>query len=135
MPFYTGVGSRQTPAAILSIMRETARRLALLGWTLRSGHAEGADSAFEEGCDAAHGAKEIFLPWAGFNGSTSAFHGAPAAAFEIAQRIHPAWDGLTDYVRMCQARDIQQVLGPALDSPSLAVIAWTHGPEPWRAGE
>jgi hypothetical protein len=127
MPFYTGVGSRQTPPPVLDIMREAGRRLALLGWTLRSGHAEGADPAFEEGCDAAGGAKEIFLPWAGFNGSTSSFHGAPAAAFEIAKRIHPAWDALTDYVRKCQARDIQQVLGPALDKPSLAVIAWTEG--------
>lgn len=127
MLFYAGVGSRQTPPRVLDLMREVGRRLALLGWTLRSGHAEGADSAFESGCDAAGGAKQIFLPWAGFNGSTSSFDGAPTAAFEIATRIHPNWDALTDYVRKCQARDIQQVLGPALDAPSLAVVAWTEG--------
>lgn len=127
MRFYTGVGSRQTPPPILDIMYEAGRRLAVLGWVLRSGHAEGADAAFEAGCDAAGGAKEIFLPWARFNCSTSSFHGAPAAAFDIARRIHPAWNGLTDDVRKCQARDIQQVLGPALDRPSVAILAWTEG--------
>lgn len=126
MPCYTGVGARVTPPAVLEIMREIGRRLALLGWTLRSGHSEGADAAFESGCDAAGGAKEIFLPWAGFNGSASTLDTPPAAAFEIAARVHPQWLTLTDYVRKCQARDVQQVLGPALDNPSLVVIAWTE---------
>lgn len=30
-------------------------------------------------------------------------------------------------MRKCQARDIQQVLGPALDRPSVAILAWTEG--------
>ena len=68
---YTGVGSRETPAAILSFITQLAGTLAAQGWTLRSGGAPGSDCAFENGCDHAHGLKEIYLPWKDFNGNTS----------------------------------------------------------------
>ncbi len=46
---YTGIGSRSTPEAIQKIMTELAYELGKSGWTLRSGCAPGADSAFEFG--------------------------------------------------------------------------------------
>ena len=61
---YAGIGSRKTPVHILSKMRRVAERLEVRGYTLRSGGADGADTAFEEGCKR----KEIFLPQPGFNG-------------------------------------------------------------------
>ena len=44
---YAGIGSRRTPGPALNAMRATAERLATLGYTMRSGHAPGADTAFE----------------------------------------------------------------------------------------
>jgi hypothetical protein len=47
--FYTGVGSRKTPPHILKVMRQLATKLNSDGWVLRSGGADGADTAFEQG--------------------------------------------------------------------------------------
>lgn len=69
MIYYTGVGSRECPAKILERLEEIGRLLAVNGFTLRSGAARGADSAFEKGCDSRQGKKEIFLPCVGFNGN------------------------------------------------------------------
>lgn len=66
--FYTGVGSRETPRDVQAVMYKFAQKMALHGAVLRSGGADGADTAFELGCDKQQGKKEIYLPWQGFNG-------------------------------------------------------------------
>ena len=69
--WYAGIGSRKAPKEAIDRMAELAEELAGKGYTLRSGGAGGADKAFEKGCDAVDGKKEIYLPWEGFNGSKS----------------------------------------------------------------
>lgn len=49
MKTYTGIGSRETPYEIQDLMKRIAFKLAENGWLLRSGGAEGADTAFENG--------------------------------------------------------------------------------------
>ena len=44
---YAGIGARTTPASVLADMTVMAGWLARTGWTLSSGGASGADSAFE----------------------------------------------------------------------------------------
>jgi hypothetical protein len=95
---------------------------------LRSGAAEGADTAFEEGCDEAQGKKEIFTPWAGYNGRPkSEFGEPPELAYEVAERIHPAWHHLKRGGRTLMARNCQQVMGQNLGSNVLFVLCWTKG--------
>ena len=60
--YYTGIGSRETPPSVLAQMEEIGTRLAKQHYVLRSGGARGADAAFERGCDAARGAKQIWKP-------------------------------------------------------------------------
>jgi len=128
---YAGIGSRKTPADVLALMRRIGERLALRGWTLRSGHAEGADQAFEAGCLAAGGRHEIFLPWPGFNGAPDApGYVCPrfgATLMVEAARFHPAWAQCNPGVRKLHARNVCQVLGLDLDAPIAAVICWTPG--------
>jgi hypothetical protein len=114
MRFYTGVGSRRTPEEVLEAMTTLARRLFLNDWWLRSGHALGADRAFEAG---AAKNKYIYLP----KGD------APirVEAYTLAATIHPAWDLCSQYARDCHARNCYQVLGRGLDSPSKFVVCWT----------
>jgi len=86
---YTGIGSRQTPPNVIATMEKIARRLADRGFTLRSGGADGADTAFERG--AGSGSTEIYLPWKGFNSSSSPLYDLSSmpAAMDLARTIHP----------------------------------------------
>lgn len=152
---YSGIGSRETPEEIYTLMVEIAYKLASLGYTLRSGGAEGADQAFEEGWwayhterDAADPAKpraEIYLPWNGFE---DRHHGGADGgyiqisdkelledAMGVASVIHPGWnakkrDGtpvLSRGAKGMHARNCFQVLGRNLESPSDFLICWA----PW----
>ena len=56
---YAGVGSRSTPAKVLQWMEWIGRGMAEAGMVLRSGAADGADSAFERGCDSVGGDKRM----------------------------------------------------------------------------
>ena len=60
---YAGIGSRRTPDDVLEQMTQLAQELGKLGWTLRSGGADGADRAFQDGAEAVGGRREILLPW------------------------------------------------------------------------
>ena len=121
---YTGVGSRSTPVDVLQTMHLMAAWLAAppRGWTCRSGHADGADQAFESG---AGQACESYLPWRGFNGSTSLFVPDLNRARGIAARLHPAWERCGGGARSMMARNVHQVLGWNLDDPSRFVLCWT----------
>ena len=122
---YAGVGSRETPTLALEAMTKLAADLARAGWTLRSGAAPGADRAFEKGCDSVGGQKQVFLPWSRFEGSDSEFFAPPPEAYLLAAKAHLKWDKLSGGARALHARNAQQVLGPALDSPSAFVVCWT----------
>ena len=124
---YAGIGSRETPAEVLALMRRLARRLAQLGFVLRSGAADGADAAFEAGCDQVQGPKEIWLPWKGFNGHADTGCGYPSAAHEaMAAQVHPAWARLSQGPRKLHSRNVGQCLGADLATPVAFVLAWTQ---------
>jgi hypothetical protein len=125
---YTGVGSRSTPPEVLATIKTIAEFLAKKGYTLRSGGANGADSAFEEGADKGSGKKEVYLPWLNFNDNKSTLLW-PQAAWKMAEEIHPAWDKCSVNVRCLHARNCCQVLGYELDSPSEFLICWTENGE------
>lgn len=121
---YAGIGSRETPPEVLAKMEALASDLAGQGFVLRSGAAAGADAAFELGCDRARGAKDIWLPWRGFNGHESgSFPGE--AHFESAAVLHPAWVRLSRGARALHARNVGQVLGADLQTPVEFVLCWT----------
>lgn len=132
---YTGVGSRDTPDYVLTVMCELGRYLAEAGLTLRSGHAKkkdgtgwSADTAFEKGVDTVKGRKEIYLPWSRFNDSTDGIvFKATDKAIEMAEHYHPAWHRCKQGASKMHTRNIPQVLGINLDYPSLFLICWTVG--------
>ncbi len=121
-PIYAGIGSRETPDAICSLMTRIAEALRDTGWLLRSGAARGADEAFEAG---AGDAKEIWLPWKGFRGHASTLVPSPEA-FRLAAQYHPAWHACSPAAKALHARNGHQALGLDLQSPVAFVAAWTH---------
>lgn len=124
--YYAGVGSRETPQNVLAIMTEIGTKLAELGYILRSGGADGADEAFEVGCDSVGGKKEIFLPWKGFNHRSSALVTVSVGAMKIAKDIHGAWDKCNEWVQLLHGRNVYQVLGQTLKNHSDFVVCWTE---------
>ena len=113
MKFYTGVGSRKTPKFILDVMNQLAIKLNSAGWTLRSGGAIGADTAFEKGV-LIEGLMEIYHA-----------NSANKAAVDIAKRFHPAWGACSPYARKLHARNAFQILGSNLNQPSKFLVCWT----------
>jgi hypothetical protein len=122
---YTGIGSRQTPENILGKIELIAEQLAKKGWTLRSGGADGADTAFEKGCDKGKGKKEIYLPWKGFNGNKSELYHINPDAYKLVEQFHPAYKWLKPAVKNLHGRNIQQILSYDLETPASFVMAWT----------
>ena len=123
---YTGIGSRETPEHVLAIMATIGQYLAEKGWTLRSGGANGADSAFEEGCDSVGGLKEIYIPWQGFN-SRAGIVVTTSEAELLASKYHPAWSKCSQGAKKLHTRNIPQVLGEDLQTPTDMVVCWTVG--------
>lgn len=150
---YAGIGSRETTQEVCDDMTAAARVLEARGFTLRSGFAGGADTAFELGT-ARDDQREIFAPWKGFGSNPNSRHEekrwsqirryeqitgerfVPAKACmlegamarrseELAAPHHPKWHELPDGHRRLHARNMGQVLGPNLDVPARFEMAWT----------
>ena len=124
MKYYTGIGSRSTPKDIQEVMTKIANYLEKEGYILRSGGANGADSAFEAGV-VNNNNKEIFLPWKGFNGRNSKYTEPAGWTYEIAKDIHPVWDRLSIGVKKLHARNVHQIMGPSGKEYSEFVVFWT----------
>ena len=138
MPVYAGIGARATPEPVLAHMREIAERLGEGGWLLRTGGADGADSAFA--ATAPPDRREVIVPWRGYNGldtragDTRALDGSAcwvltAAEIEamrpLAAPHHPAWERCAAKVRDLHARNVAVLLGTDLKQPAHAVVCWT----------
>jgi hypothetical protein len=111
--YYAGIGSRKTPDDVLEYMTSVATKLNSAGYTLRSGGAQGADTAFAIGAETNF---EIFRP-----------EDATKEAIKIASHIHPAWHNCKSYVRKLHGRNVMIILGWYLDSPVEFVLCWTPG--------
>lgn len=121
--YYAGIGSRSTPEPIQNLFTRVATYLEQQQYTLRSGHADGADMAFENGCSKL---KEIYIPWPNFSNSDSKLVVENPKAFEIAEKFHPYWNNLSQGSRKLHARNTHQVLGLDLNTPVEFIICWTE---------
>jgi hypothetical protein len=141
MNIYAGIGSRGTPTHILECMERAAEALRDRDWTLRSGHAPGADVTFEA---AAREMSEIYLPWPNFNpkepvwGLVALDH-PTLAAQEIAARHSEHWRFMNHAARWLHARNAHIILGADLATPVRFVLCWTplgklDGQEPGGTG-
>lgn len=116
---YAGIGSRKTPANVLINMQAFASMFAYNGHTLRSGHAQGADTAFEVGHRAVtFDNMEIFK-------IEDAKYPLHPEWFEMGFRFHPAWKICNRYAQMAHARNSAIVMGANLDKPVDFILCWT----------
>ena len=129
--FYAGIGSRRTPPDILNLMERLGGALGLMGYTLRSGAAPGADSAFEQGALARGYPIEVYLPWYRFHerdGPGYILVNDPQVnewAKRCVEAVHPAPHKLTKVAKMLMARNTYQVAGLGQGVLSEFVVCWT----------
>ena len=116
-PRYAGIGSRKTPNEILVLMKEVACKLEADGYVLRSGGADGADTAFELGV--------------GNSRSKSIYYASDyePSVDEYIERLHPAPNRLSSYARKLIGRNVKIILGDTLHRPVDFVICWTPAAE------
>lgn len=137
--FWTGVGSRDTPPELKSLIRRSGERLTQCGGRGRSGGARGPDQWFEEGARRAERTAtqfDVFLPFEGFKGRT---HAPMSAVWDstlfatyltaqfIASTLHPNWEAcLKGTAYQYHTRNIFQVVGPTLTRPSKLVVGYAR---------
>ena len=124
----TGIGARSTPDEFLGLLTELGKEARERDWWVRSGHAEGADYAFEKG---AQDRCIVYLPWRGFNKDLpllgiSRYSDLREDVPDVVYRHDPyAGDHLSQGVKLIKSRNVYQVLGEDLKSPSDLVVCWT----------
>lgn len=140
MPYYTGIGSRACRKLphVMKVLFDIAVALSKQGYTVRSGGADGADTAFEMGAKerlvrSPKQLYDIYLPWPGFNNrsmtDTLNYHGnkpmvLDSMARDMAKGIHKHWDKLKPGAKQMHTRNIYQVLGGELIEPSDFLVCY-----------
>lgn len=128
---YVGIGARDCSEPYLTIMYNIGATLAQQGWTLRSGGAIGADTAFQKGCESTNGIKEIYIPWNSYNFLIQDINAGIYAeenieAETIAKKYHPFYDYMSKPAKKLMCRNSHQVLGRLLDTPANIMICYTR---------
>lgn len=151
MRYYTAVGSRETPGEFISPMASLSRRLRENGWVFRSGKADGADAIFQMGAQLCMLADfegkygEVYKAWPKFNTNDNPFEPFKTEsgyslqpwwdivvteknildkAEALASTIHPAWDRLSRGAKALHTRNMFQVLGRDLATPSEFLVCY-----------
>lgn len=131
MKFYTLIGSRETPDHKMDQLEELAIKLERMDYALRSGGANGSDSAAESVTR-----KQVFLPWNGFNRhyDNNAF-GFGYINYQTLGKIeecealrarHHKWyfSAQKEGVKHLQRRNMHQILGLDLNNASEFVLCY-----------
>lgn len=124
----TGIGSRETPQHILAEMTKIGVWCKKNKVILRSGHADGADYAFEQG---AQESCIAFVPWKTFNAKLKSKAKLIVPAFTAqmtatVHKYHPAPEKLSEAVVKIMARNAAQVLGEHLNEHTQCVVCYTN---------
>lgn len=125
---YAGIGARNTPTNIASMMKIIGMCFAIKGYTLNTGAAKGADQAFAEGAISVGGKVNLFLPWPTYEKdwwskfakvNIFVFNQKNKKAIDSVFQYHPAAGNLSRSVIALHARNYLIV------RPSKLVICYT----------
>lgn len=111
--FYAGIGWRKTPEYIQNIMYSFSNKIEKKHYILRSGGAQGADKAFENGIKSISN-KVIYRP-----------KNATIESVKMAASYHDYWESCSMNVRLLHGRNSMIILGDKLDDPVRFVICFT----------
>lgn len=133
--FYSGVGSRKTPLHILYVLSLLSYVFERNGLKLRSGGALGADTAFLDALLYPESNSQIFVT----NKSIKPHYYNPKELYGLSfdglyrqamrlimdNRLHKNWESCSSVALDLHNRNVFQVLGVDLETPSQFVLCWT----------
>lgn len=123
--YYTGIGSRNTPPDMLSLMTAIAWKYNELGYRLRSGGAMGADTAFQLGsgknCN-------IYVPLPHSYG-TKQWQKWEGLAKEVCESFNLNLSSMKPFTQYLIIRNMPQVIGLDGEPLSERVVCWTPNGE------
>lgn len=131
MKYYAGIGSRSVTECVGKEMKAIAMSLNDMGYTLRSGNAEGSDQWFAKGVS--DNKAQIWLPWKEFNVSFQILHPKHTynvikvndkEAFDSIDQFHPNPSRLGQQGIKLMGRNYRQIVG-VKEPNSQFVICWT----------
>lgn len=111
-------GSRETPTEVKKLMHDLAQWMVLQGAELASGHADGADQAYELGALIRPEKFTVCLPWATYNKEVPVAKGMRVVVLAqlpqaqklnllgTAKQYHGAWERLSDGAKLLHGRNI-----------------------------
>lgn len=117
---YAGIGSRRISEEESNYIRTLSKTFSSYDFTLYSGHAEGADLAFESGSSNS----VIWLPWDGFNGvvdGISFIVGERDEGISSISKYHPNPSSLGRGARLLMSRNHFQIHG---DGPLYPMVSF-----------
>ena len=131
--YFTGIGSRDITEEEYSLLLRISKWVCSQGYTLRSGHALGSDSAFEEGASHHSGQdnREIYIPYKNFKGNNVLSDLIDVSTWSeestylcecIARMARGGFWGLSIGGKNLHSRNVPQVLGKDLKTPSDFVL-------------
>ena len=122
--YYTGVGSRDITQEEYHLLKQIGTRMSELDYWLRSGAADGSDSAFQHGaCYDQEIKTEIWIPWPSFQIDLQRstpyvdYHSLTEDLFSVARQFYldkkiiPWFDNMTRGPQALHARNYYQVVG------------------------
>lgn len=130
MKYATFVGSRKAPDAVIKECSKMVSEYVKRGYKVRSGNAEGFDQSLK---DVGENDREIYLPYKDFGPKLKGknvyipdieFNNYDKAV-ALVNKLHPNKQ-LKEWQMKYLARDVYQVLGKDLNTPSELVICWTE---------
>ena len=121
MKYYTGIGSRNISEEEEFQLIYIGDYMARHGYTLRSGKARGADSAFADGAMNHDKSMVVnYVPWENFNINQPSpldveidnlKQSLQSRCYSEAERLHPAWSKCSPAAKKLHARNMLQVTG------------------------
>lgn len=145
---YSGIGAEETPTDVQKSMEKISLFLYKKKFIMRSGHCRGADWSFEKPLlpyiNKREKVAEIYLGWNNFgreeHGIKKVWHDGinyftftnfsksiQEKAEKLAASVHEDWEECGKWAKLLLSRDVLQLLGQDLKTPSNFVVCWTPG--------
>lgn len=128
---YAVIGNYQSDKRRVEALTEAVKLMTKNRWILRTGGTKGAEEIAEKICDQFGGKKEVYLPYASYNGNQSPLYdlGKDLEAESMFYKFLYTWKLLNNKTKQLLRRHAYVLFGKNLDDPVRFVIGLSKNSE------